>query len=142
VKLEVTHRRILMCRINLLFRYTKEYPRTPPTVEILEQERLPEEEIQKLEDIINREIGAHLRRKETLVFDLCQALMDHLNAYAEPLKKFIIKVDMNSATMWDEREAKNKYKGSFCLFSLELTILVLQEKQLKQTEIEMKKSKP
>lgn len=127
LNLEVAHRQILLCRIKLLVRYAKNYPKEAPVIEIAEHERLPEEEIEKMEEIIEKEINSHLKRRAPVVFDLCQSLMEIINAFAEPRKKYIFKVDMNSKTMWDKREEENKNR-------------VLEEEQLKQSEKELKKS--
>ncbi len=112
LNLEVAHRQLLLCRVKLLVRYAKNYPKEAPTIEIAEHEKLPEEDLEKMEEIIEKEINTHLKRKTPVVFDLCQSLMEILNAFAEPRKKYIVKVDMNSKTMWDKREEDHKNKGT------------------------------
>ena len=111
LSLEVVYSKVLMCKIKLLIRYTRNYPKTAPTIEIIESERLPQDELDKLEELIEEEIEKRLRRKEPMIFDLCQSIMESLNAYAEMNKKFIYRVDMTCPTMWDERQEKNKTKG-------------------------------
>lgn len=111
MNLEVIYQKITMCRLKLLIRYTKTYPKTAPTIEIAESDRLPEDEISKIEDMIEEDIEKRLRRKEPMIFDLCQSVLEYMNAYAETKKKFIYRVDMNCPTMWDERQEKNKARG-------------------------------
>lgn len=107
----MVHNKVRLCKVKLLIRYSRDYPYSPPTIEIIDQENLPEPELKKINNLIEEEIEAHSDRQDMMVFDLCQNIMDILNIYAEPIKKYVYKVDLNSMTMWDQRQEQNKTKG-------------------------------
>jgi len=102
-----------MCLLRLSIKFPDAYPLDPPTIEIIEHEQLSESELTQVDELIQKQIHIHLAQQEMMVFDICQAVYDWLNAWSEPRKKYIMRTDETSSNLWDKREEEKRKRGDF-----------------------------